>query len=45
MKTRMHKTPGDPNDPIPTQQLGRAEAALVLGITQQAGAKRSLRAL
>ena len=27
------------------EQLGRAEAALVLGISQEAGAKRSFRAL
>jgi hypothetical protein len=33
----MHKTPGDPNDPI--EPLARAETAEVLGITEEAAAK------
>jgi hypothetical protein len=33
----MDKTRGDPNEPIPIELLGRADAALVLGISHEVG--------
>jgi hypothetical protein len=45
MGTFLDQTPGDPNEPIPVEPLGRAEAALVLGISPEAGAKRYFRIL
>jgi hypothetical protein len=45
MGTFLDRTPGDPNDADAIEPNDRAQATLLLGISQEAGAKRSFRAM